>query len=1063
MSKIQIGKIDNVARGDILYFSYTLATGGERIYGICYRHLFRGKSRRFDAPRRTKHALCILSHRPYVYGFKSLLLNIFAVGLIEGAAGACKEFVARALHPFLTPGNSTLPCISYVHTSPYRWSFGDIEESLIIPTSERLPFREAPLLPLLTILGVDKFFKLMSALLCESRVAFVSDDPFLLSTAVTASVSLLHPFAWPHMIISFTPPHLLCSLISAREPFILGVKKEDLRELPFDAYSGVLLVDLEGGHLSGDNDVRDLVGDANTTMKQASENLDRLRAGFQSAFLGKSSGDSASSGERDLMAMLILDLKSILSNKPSQSSIQGFLRGLPVPGTGTKTDDETALIWAAESEKLLRDSVTYFFVYLFGDMEDFLSLSITPSNSALNTATSTEQQLQPRLKLDKAGFMQRRSACNIPKPLLDFLVDFTKTIIFRRFCESLMKRQEKSRNLPSSRNRGASSSASTTSTSNNNESYYNGLEVDDLYYLACSELRSKALAMTPHNAKHAVKDRTFLSWEISSMGSQYKVNHADVHNLTSLLTQGENSNAGDESAVWSEDIVVAIYDLPEAWITRVKEISLDCRNSEQCRRVWHTILHRIELGKAGIFRGSVGLAAIKAIFLLRLLLVQSQVHSLLTLSLDLIPLLRDVVKTNYVNKSQGNAMEFMSTTVQYEPRPVAYRLLSLLIDQRKLMVQQTAYLTAMTSTTGYYKTIGMSRGSSMRLGYKRGALVSAGRNGGKQFLPFASIHASFNDLQTPSIAAGILKLTTPERAVLEDPDEDQNDAVSVTGKSDSGSTHGTNTPHNSGNLSSHQQGRQQLSRPVSTDSMHSGSGAGGGVPPPKPGRRASAVQPVAAKPREVTPPPQPVFDLLDLEAEENAPYRVKDLDTGEVKDIRSYHHYPYDTFRSVLKGVRKAAAKGLGRAGRGGGTAAKGGLKPPPNDSTVRSSGRGIAATANAKPGGSDDPFSLMNSLSDPFGSPSSVPPTASTSSLKGSGSGIDELFFPTSPSFQLSPQHSQQQQQMMQQRGVPQAPPQRPIMMAPAPSQYRPAPQPPKKPVDPFADLVNLQGAGRK
>jgi hypothetical protein len=50
---------------------------------------------------------------------------------------------------------------------------------------------EINVLPLLDVLGVEKFFLLLSAILCERRVIFIADTVDVLSSSVLAAASML--------------------------------------------------------------------------------------------------------------------------------------------------------------------------------------------------------------------------------------------------------------------------------------------------------------------------------------------------------------------------------------------------------------------------------------------------------------------------------------------------------------------------------------------------------------------------------------------------------------------------------------------------------------------------------------------------------------------------------------------------------------------------------------------------------------------------------------------------------------------------------------------------------
>ncbi|KAJ1439695.1 DENN domain-containing protein, partial [Ochromonadaceae sp. CCMP2298] len=107
---------------------------------------------------------------------------------------------------------------------------------------------DVSLLPLFDALGVDRFFKLLSALLCERRVVVVAEDAGVLSGAVLAAASMLHPFHWHHTLIPILPEQQL-SVLLAQSPYLIGVRRNLLPVLARDYLDGVVLVDADSGEV----------------------------------------------------------------------------------------------------------------------------------------------------------------------------------------------------------------------------------------------------------------------------------------------------------------------------------------------------------------------------------------------------------------------------------------------------------------------------------------------------------------------------------------------------------------------------------------------------------------------------------------------------------------------------------------------------------------------------------------------------------------------------------------------------------------------------------------------
>jgi hypothetical protein len=305
-------------------------------------------------------------------------MHIYGVALLERFPGQCKTYAQGLLKSLGdTIANQTLVC-SIVEPGIFpptaainqSRSVSRLIQNIFwaVPHASRTPYKDVTLLPLFEALGVDRFFKVFSAALCERRILFVADDINLLSTVILSTAAILHPFCWSHTLI-IVLPHKLLAQVTASMPYLIGIKRQSYGALKSEQLDGVMVVDLDQEEVvaHGDFPMKDLVGDAGTALKQASEGLDRVRAGVASVFLGKNSTDTSDSyNQRDIMPMLLLDLKSALSAKPGSSSIQsvasGFLRGFP---GGSMSLAESKAQWSLEAERTLRDALTCFFVFLF--------------------------------------------------------------------------------------------------------------------------------------------------------------------------------------------------------------------------------------------------------------------------------------------------------------------------------------------------------------------------------------------------------------------------------------------------------------------------------------------------------------------------------------------------------------------------------------------------------------------------------------------------------------------------------------------------------------------------
>ena len=196
------------------HYTFTLTdSSGKRVYGICMRSLFRGVSRRFDVKRRVRHCLCVITRYPFFKFFKSVLMELHAVAMLEERPGCCRQFIDCIYR--LANTSSALEQLISIPAGTISAMYANYE--LVRPkvtVGTGLNSKEVSVLPLFDTLGTERFFKLLSAVLCEHRIVFIAEDAETLSTTVLAAANMLHPFSWPHVFIPLLPGKLLGMLLN---------------------------------------------------------------------------------------------------------------------------------------------------------------------------------------------------------------------------------------------------------------------------------------------------------------------------------------------------------------------------------------------------------------------------------------------------------------------------------------------------------------------------------------------------------------------------------------------------------------------------------------------------------------------------------------------------------------------------------------------------------------------------------------------------------------------------------------------------------------------------------
>ena len=235
--------------GESFTFTLTDEVGG-RLFGFTRRFLPVGSAPRYP------DALCILSRHAWPALFHELLEHVQVRWLLQpGAAFALMEAALNAplprpgLHFCLAVEAASAPAAPACAVTNVK------REQLVLARAEDSCSSSWPLLPLSRHLSVDNLLLLLSALLCEQRIVFVSRHLSRLSACIHAAVALLQPLQWQHILVPLLPHHLL-SYCSAPMPFVIGLHAEFLPELlALPGLDELIVVSLDSGRVSSSLDV----------------------------------------------------------------------------------------------------------------------------------------------------------------------------------------------------------------------------------------------------------------------------------------------------------------------------------------------------------------------------------------------------------------------------------------------------------------------------------------------------------------------------------------------------------------------------------------------------------------------------------------------------------------------------------------------------------------------------------------------------------------------------------------------------------------------------------------
>jgi hypothetical protein len=749
----------------------------------------------YDTRRKARHCLCFITTSPNFQVLRTLLQQLHGLLLIEehdeissnksikDGSNKRQNYIETIIgREFLS--NISLQGLGDTTSGIIRIPREALpilnrDFTVSIPRNSNIN-SNVSILGLLETLGVETFLFLLSAILCERRVIFIADEVDLLSSSVLAAESMLCPFIWQHILIPLLPSQLL-SYASAPVPYIIGVRRYLLPALANEPIGDVIIVDMNSGEvkLHGDVTVVDFVGESNTTtkhgfdqvsdqMKQAGHMASKMftkASGLANMFMkntnksslkengevishldgGDKSGIGSSKGiqknsskvghkDKDIVASILHDLKQVLSNKPDRQSVallsSRLLRKLP-GGVSTITIQEEIEQWEMESEKILRDCLIQFFVYLFADMvlskQRITEMEDSKDINSNDYDLFSNKDFRYPFKLD-VYITNRSNVQGDSNALTNFLLTFIHSQMFERFCSDrmrkILKREDPTFFIPPLKT--------------NEESAEVSGEQDDDFDAIVLHLQFNNLATIVANVKEAVVNRSDANKinfdDSKNIGSEFHpsslqmtlgmnnlIGGNDLSSKAAMRTSLKNSmelsqrlenfidsnianfenDFGIEATPTSSEVKdnnhSGISFTPSSLSTIIAKICVDASNTLFFPKIIRTIKMRLERCKSSGCRGSSGAKGLRAMILLRYLLISGP-ECVLSVSLDFIPILRSIIEitnlTKKINKSTINinsasqALEFMQLGALCDVYPFAKGVLILLLDHKQLAIQR---------------------------------------------------------------------------------------------------------------------------------------------------------------------------------------------------------------------------------------------------------------------------------------------------------------------------------------------------------------------------------------
>lgn len=182
--------------------------------------------------------ICMTSHWPFYSGIQTFLQQLYT----RVSQKATMPPIERLLTNFMF--ETPLPPLGRITV---EWKgFGSVVP-FQRPAQNKKPLIDIDISLLFRCLSVENLLVLFSAVLCEKRMVFVSEDLSRLTLVAEAICSLIIPFHWQHVFIPILPQQLT-DFVCAPMPFMVGVHSSYLPdELMLDR---VVVVDLDGNSVS---------------------------------------------------------------------------------------------------------------------------------------------------------------------------------------------------------------------------------------------------------------------------------------------------------------------------------------------------------------------------------------------------------------------------------------------------------------------------------------------------------------------------------------------------------------------------------------------------------------------------------------------------------------------------------------------------------------------------------------------------------------------------------------------------------------------------------------------
>jgi hypothetical protein len=153
-------------------------------------------------------SICIISQWPFIYSFEKFLYSLYELTqLNRGSAIPIERFICNFIDDVPTPPPGKVDVNYFIGEKSIRFQCP--------PMNEPNVWTGFPLFPLFDLLSVENVCAILSLLLVERQVVFISSSFDSLTLAIGAVTSLLYPFKWVQALIPILPRKLISKFYSS--------------------------------------------------------------------------------------------------------------------------------------------------------------------------------------------------------------------------------------------------------------------------------------------------------------------------------------------------------------------------------------------------------------------------------------------------------------------------------------------------------------------------------------------------------------------------------------------------------------------------------------------------------------------------------------------------------------------------------------------------------------------------------------------------------------------------------------------------------------------------------